>query len=91
MTDQLAASMAELEELRESLTRLLESHAEQLAVLAHDSRGPLTAILGNAELIEAGELDEAGVRAAAATIRRNVQRLTAIVNGAVTTARVEQG
>jgi signal transduction histidine kinase len=91
MADQLAASMAELEELRESLTRLMQGHAEQLAVLAHDSRGPLTAILGNAELIEAGELDEAGVRAAAATIRRNVQRLTGIVNDTVATARIERG
>lgn len=89
MVDRGATSLSELEEMRAGLTRLAQAHAEQLSVLAHDSRGPLTAILGNAELIEAGELDEAGVRVAAVTIRKNVERLTALVNDAVATSRRE--
>lgn len=84
-------NQAELEELRANLTRLSQAHAECLAALAHDSNGPLTSILGNAELIESGELDQEAVRVSAATIRKNVQRLTSLVNDALASARVESG
>jgi signal transduction histidine kinase len=78
-----------LEELRAGLTRLSHEHVERLAALAHDSNGPLTSILGNAELIESGELDPEAVRVSAATIRRNAERITLLVKGALDSASAE--
>jgi signal transduction histidine kinase len=58
-----------------------------LRQLAHDIRGPLTAIIGFAELIEEGALEGEEAQDAARTIRTNAERLAALANELTEKAR----
>lgn len=62
---------------------------EFLATLAHDIRGPLTSIVGFAELLEEGALDGPEATDAAKTIRLNAERLTALAGDLALLARVD--
>lgn len=94
MTDdreRLRAALAELERHRASLAALGARHADTIALLAHDIKGPLTSIVGFAELLEEGFVEGEEAIAAARTIRANAQRLSSLATGAVTVARADPG
>lgn len=76
---QLEAMRAELERTEGELWRAAENRRQVNAAFAHDLRTPLTVIRGQAELI--GHVAETGgVRAAAAAIARQAERLSAFAD-----------
>jgi signal transduction histidine kinase len=91
MHERLTASIDELEDQRASVIRLNQLKNDLITVLAHDFKGPLTTILGFAELIEEGALEGDDARDAAGTIRRNVFRLTTLANDTLALSRIEHG
>ena len=91
MLDRINASVDELEEQRASVIRLNQLKNDLITVLAHDFKGPLTTILGFAELIEEGALAGEDACDAAGTIRRNVFRLTTLANDTLALSRIEHG
>jgi two-component system sensor histidine kinase/response regulator len=56
-TAQLRESMRELAEQNERLRRIEHDKRRVAALIVHDLRGPLSGILGNAELLQEAELD----------------------------------
>jgi len=91
MHERLTASVDELEDQRASVIRLNQLKNDLITVLAHDFKGPLTTILGFAELIEEGALAGEDACDAAGTIRRNVFRLTTLANDTLALSRIEHG
>lgn len=91
LTDRLADSIDELERQRASVVRLNQSKNDLIAVLAHDIKGPLTSIVGFAELLEEGFLEGESATDAAKTIRSNAQRLATLANDVLALSRVEHG
>jgi signal transduction histidine kinase len=87
----LAASLDELEQQRSALLALSALKSDLIATLAHDIKGPLTSIVGFAELMEEGFLEGADATDAARTIRTNAQRLAALANDILALSRVESG
>jgi len=91
LLDRLSASVDELESQRAS-GRAHQSTQERFdLVLAHDFKGPLTTILGYAELIEEGVLEKDETREGAKTIVRNVGRLATLANDTLALSSIEQG
>lgn len=91
LCNRLADSLGELERQRANVVDLNESKNHLIAVLAHDIKGPLTSIVGFAELLEEGYLEGDGATDAAKTIRNNAQRLATFANDVVALSRVEHG
>ena len=91
LTDRLEASIRELGHQRTSVIDLNQSKNDLIAVLAHDIKGPLTSIVGFAELLEEGYLEGDGATDAARTIRSNAQRLATLANDVLALSRVEHG
>ncbi len=87
----LAASLDELEQQRSALLTLSTLKSDLIATLAHDIKGPLTSIIGFAELMEEGFLEGADATDAARTIRTNAQRLAALANDILALSRVDSG
>ncbi|MBM6816542.1 HAMP domain-containing histidine kinase [Olsenella uli] len=79
LAGQLEAMRAELERTEGELWRAAENRRQVNAAFAHDLRTPLTVIRGQAELV--GRMAETdAVRAAAATIVRQAERLAAFAD-----------
>jgi signal transduction histidine kinase len=91
LTDRLAASIDELERQRASVLQLNQLKNDLIAVLAHDIKGPLTSIVGFAELLEEGYLEGSQATDAAHTIRMNAQRLATLANDVLELSRIEHG
>jgi len=87
----LSASVAELESQRASVIQLNQLKNDLISVLAHDFKGPLTSILGYAELIAEGALEDNDTREAATVIRKNVARLNTLANDTLALSRIEHG
>jgi signal transduction histidine kinase len=87
----LSESIAELQRLRASVLQLNALKNDLIAVLAHDIKGPLTSIVGFAELLEDGYLEGEAAVDAAHTIRVNAQRLATLANDVLALSRVEHG
>jgi signal transduction histidine kinase len=87
----LHASLDELEQQRSALLALSTLKSDLIATLAHDIKGPLTSIIGFAELMEEGFLQGAEAQDASRTIRTNAQRLAALANDMLALSRVEYG
>jgi signal transduction histidine kinase len=87
----LAASLDELEQQRAALMQSNSQKSDLIATLAHDIKGPLTSIIGFAELMEEGFLEGADATDAARTIRSNAQRLATLANDILALSRVENG
>lgn len=87
----LAASIGELEHQRALVLQLNALKNDLIAVLAHDIKGPLTSIIGFAELLEEGFLEGDAASDAAKTIRTNAQRLATLANDVLELSRVEHG
>ena len=90
LTERLSASVDELESQRASVVRINQLKNDLISVLAHDFKGPLTTILGYAELIEEGALGADDLREGAATIVRNVGRLATLANDTLALSSIEQ-
>jgi signal transduction histidine kinase len=89
--ERLAAAVEELERYRLSVMQLNQLRNDLIAVLAHDIKGPLTSIVGFAELLEEGFLEGEAAVDAARTIRTNAQRLATLANDVLALTRVEHG
>lgn len=87
----LRASLAELEYQRAAVLKLNQLKNDLIAVLAHDIKGPLTSIVGFAELLEDGYLEGDAAVDAARTIRTNGQRLAVLANDVLALSRIEHG
>lgn len=88
---ELSGSVAELESQRADVMHINQLKNDMISVLAHDIKGPLTSVLGFAELIEEGALEGDEARAAAGTIRKSATRLTALANDTLVMSRIEFG
>ncbi len=91
LSARLAASIEELQRQRTSVLQLNQLKNDLIAVLAHDIKGPLTSIVGFAELLEEGFLEGDAATDAARTIRSNAQRLATLANDVLALSRVEHG
>ncbi len=91
LSARLAASIEELQRQRTSVLHLNQLKNDLIAVLAHDIKGPLTSIVGFAELLEEGYLEGDAATDAARTIRSNAQRLATLANDVLALSRVEHG
>lgn len=87
----LTGSVDELEKQRTDVIHINQVKNDMISVLAHDIKGPLTSVLGFAELIEEGALDGDEARAAAGTIRKSATRLTTLANDTLAMSRLEFG
>ena len=87
----LAAALDELEAQRGAVMQISQLKHELVATLAHDIKGPLTSIVGFAELLEEGFLEGDEATDAAKTIRTNAQRLATLANDMLALSRVEYG
>ena len=65
--------------------------SEFVATVSHELRTPLTGVLGFAELLLEGDLDEETRRHCAQTIQREAQRLTALVDDFLDLQKLEAG
>ena len=89
--DRLAAALAELEAQRAAVVQLIQLKSDLVTTLAHDIKGPLTSIVGFAELLEEGYLLGDEATDAARTIRTNAQRLAMLANDILALTRAEHG
>ncbi len=87
----LSAAFEELERQRVSLVELNQLKNDLIAILAHDIKGPLTSVIGFAELLEEGYLEGDAALDAAKTIRTNAQRLATLANDILALSRFEHG
>src|SRR5579875_3036366 len=91
LTQRLSSVIEELQDQRTGVIRANQLKNDLLAVLAHDVKGPLTSILGFAELIASGALEGDEARDAARTIMNNARRMADLANATLTLARIEHG
>ncbi len=91
MQRRLENGLAELERQRANVIRLNAQKNELIATLAHDIRGPLTAIVGFGEMLADGSLERDESIKAAETIVRNGQRLATLSDDVVALSRIELG
>ncbi|MEO9169615.1 MAG: ATP-binding protein [Candidatus Baltobacteraceae bacterium] len=89
--DRLNASIEELERERARTIELTKRYRDLIAVLAHDIKGPLTSIIGFAELLEEGFVEGDAAVDAARTIRHNGERLGTLASDILALSRVEPG
>lgn len=87
----LAGALDELELQRAAVLQISQNKHDLVATLAHDIKGPLTSIIGFAELMEEGFLEGDDATDAARTIRTNAQRLATLANDMLALSRVESG
>jgi signal transduction histidine kinase len=87
----LAAALDELESQRNAVMQISQLKHDLVATMAHDIKGPLTSIIGFAELLEEGFLEGDDATDAARTIRTNAQRLATLANDILALSRVEHG
>lgn len=88
---QNVALFGELQSQRASVIRLNQLKDDLIAVLAHDFKGPLTTIIGFAELVEQGVVEGEDAENALRTIRQAATRLANLANDTLALSRVEQG
>jgi signal transduction histidine kinase len=87
----LRESATELQRQKEELERVNRIKDEFLAVLSHELRSPLNAILGWANLLQTQQLDEATVERALDTIARNAKLQTQLIEDLLDISRIIRG
>lgn len=90
-SQRIRACSDELALQRKRIVELNERKSTMIAVLAHDIKGPLTSIIGFAELLEEGFVEGDGAADAARTIRSNAERLAKLANDISALSRIESG
>jgi PAS domain S-box-containing protein len=80
----------ELDERRSAVMELNQTKSDLIAMLAHDFRGPLTSIVGYADLInEVGALNDEQVEFSE-SIKRSAQQLSELATDTLTLSRLER-
>ena len=87
----LQASEAQLREQAEKLEQANRIKDEFLAVLFHELRSPLNAILGWAKLLRTRKFDQATVNRAMETIERNAKLQTQLIEDLLDISRIIRG
>ncbi len=87
----LRASEAELRQQKEELERANGVKDEFLAVLSHELRSPLNAILGWSKILRTRKLDVATVARALETIERNAHLQTQLIEDLLDVSRIIRG
>ncbi|MFM8679258.1 MAG: histidine kinase dimerization/phospho-acceptor domain-containing protein, partial [Alphaproteobacteria bacterium] len=85
------ATRAELERAKESSEAANRAKGDFLATMSHELRTPMNGILGMAQLLEAGELDEAERRRFVRTISDSGSALLALLNDILDFSKIEAG
>ena len=81
----------QLEETSRRLAEAAEAKDRFLAVLSHELRAPLTAILGYAVLVRRGKLGAAGTENALEVIERNARLQTVLIDDLLDVSRIISG
>ncbi len=89
LAERLGASVDEIERQRNGAAQLKDLRNDLIAVVAHDIKGPLTSIMGYAELIQNGFLSAEETLDAARTIRSNAQRLSSMADDVLSLSSLE--
>jgi signal transduction histidine kinase/DNA-binding response OmpR family regulator len=89
--DAMDEARVRAEAAQEAADKANATKSEFLANMSHELRTPMTAILGYAELLEAGTVPEAERHAAALVIRRNGGHLLRILNDILDLSKLEAG
>ncbi|MBR8837096.1 MAG: PAS domain S-box protein [Stigonema ocellatum SAG 48.90 = DSM 106950] len=95
--DQIAIAMerasliASLQEQTEQLREANRMKDEFLAILSHELRSPLNAILGWAQLLRSRKLDEKKIAQAIETIERNARAQTQLIDDLLDISRMIRG
>lgn len=87
---QNAALYEELGEQREAVVELNQTKSDLIAMMAHDFRGPLTAIMGFAELLRNEEVSVEERQQMLDTILESSRSLTRLANDTLAMARMEE-
>jgi PAS domain S-box-containing protein len=82
---------AELREQKEELEKLNNIKDEFLAVLSHELRSPLNAILGWSKILRSRKLDSATFERALETIERNAKLQTQLIEDLLDVSRIIRG
>jgi PAS domain S-box-containing protein len=83
--------LAREQEAREAAENLARAKDEFLALVSHELRSPLNAILGNAALLRYGGLDAQKVKQAAEVIERSGRAQAQLIDDLLDTARIISG
>lgn len=86
--DALLAREQEARQYAESMSRLKDDF---LAMISHELRAPLTAILGWAQMLRSGTLDRASAERALLTIERNAKSQAHLVGDLLDASRIATG
>jgi PAS domain S-box-containing protein len=87
----LRTNEAELREQKEELEKLNNIKDEFLAVLSHELRSPLNAILGWSKILRSRKLDAATFDRALETIERNAKLQTQLIEDLLDVSRIIRG
>jgi len=90
--EQEQARLFELEQVARNAAETANRIKDEfLAMLSHELRSPLNAILGWATILESGRRDEATLQRAISTIVRNAQVQTQLIEDLLDVSRIVQG
>ncbi|MDV2995329.1 MAG: Sensor histidine kinase RcsC [Chroococcidiopsis sp. SAG 2025] len=90
--EQEQARLFELEQVARNAAEAANRVKDEfLAVLSHELRSPLNAILGWATILESGRRDETTLQRAISTILRNAQVQTQLIEDLLDVSRIVQG
>ena len=87
---QNAALYEELGEQREAVVELNQTKSDLIAMMAHDFRGPLTAIMGFAELLRNEDVEQEERNQMLDTILESSRSLTRLANDTLAMAHMEE-
>ncbi len=94
MTSRVIMEHRAAEELRETRTQAIAANQAKsrfLASMSHEIRTPMTAILGYADLLMDPRINASSQNNYAAVIRRNGERLLALINDVLDLSKIEAG